>query len=342
MNRLGISMPILNQPYAKFPELARLAEEAGFDSVWDYEFYRNPLIIHAICARETRNIQLATGLAASVGRSPFEMANAALDVDELSGGRMILGIGTGVSAWADCFNGNDIDKPVSRISEYMDVLRMVWHHLATGEPASYQGKFYRFADPPGNIFGGRTMARPRIPIYVSGLRPKMVQLAGEKAEGLLGYLFTPQFIKERILPDIAIGAQRSGRNPAEVDIASLVLCSVSDDRKEALRRARINVGVYVAHPVGEVVVDFMGLQEDRAAVLQALMTKGPQALETVTSDALVRTFSIAGTPDECREQYAAYKEVLPHVVLHTPYVPPIAGKDSEDAFRNTVKTFGRK
>ena len=342
MSRLGITMPILNQPYLKFPELAKLADEAGFDSVWDYEFYRNPFIIHALCSQVTRNIRLATGLAAGVGRSPFEMANAALDVDELSGGRLILGIGTGGGDWAEYFNGNDIDKPVSRISEYMDILRLAWKHLATGEPVSYKGKFYRFDNPPMNIFGlRRDIVRTDIPIYVSGLRPKMAQLAGEKADGFLGFLMTPKFINEVWKPNLALGAQKAGRNIKEIDTTALVLCSVSDDRKEALRRARINVGLYVCYPVGEIVVNHMGLQEDRAAVLQALMTEGPGALERVTSDALVKTFSIAGTPAEGREQYEAYKEVLDHVVLHTPYVPPSAQADSEDAFRNTVRTFGR-
>lgn len=343
MSKLGVTMPILNQPYLKFPEFAALADEAGLDSVWDYEFYRNPFIIHALCARATKNIKLATGLAAGVGRSPFEMANAALDVEELSNGRLILGIGTGGGDWAEYFNGNDIDKPVSRMSEYMDILRLAWKHLATGEPASYRGKFYRFDNPPMNIFGlRRDIVRTDIPIYISGLRPKMAQLAGEKANGFLGFLLTPKFIKEVWEPNLMTGVQKAGRSRKDVETAALVLCSVSDDRKEALRRARINVGLYVCYPVGEIVVNHMGLQEDRAAVLQALMTEGPGALERVTSDALVKTFSITGTPDEAREQYAAYKEVLDHVVLHTPYVPPIAQADSEDALRNTIRTFGRK
>src|ERR1700756_5669605 len=116
-SRIGVSLPMLNQPRERYAEFAALADDAGFDSVWDYEFYRNPFIIHALCARATRNIKLATGLAAGVGRSPFEMANAALDVDELPGGRLILGIGTGGGDWPEYFNGNDIDKPMTRISE---------------------------------------------------------------------------------------------------------------------------------------------------------------------------------------------------------------------------------
>ena len=80
-------MPILNQPYEKFPVLARLADEAGFDSVWDYEFFRNPFIIHGVCSQQTRQIQHATGIATACSRTPFEMANAAADLTGHQAGR---------------------------------------------------------------------------------------------------------------------------------------------------------------------------------------------------------------------------------------------------------------
>ncbi|HEY1967924.1 MAG TPA: LLM class flavin-dependent oxidoreductase, partial [Pseudonocardia sp.] len=69
MAKLGVSMPILNQPICEFPSMARAAEDAGFDSVWDYEFYRNPFLMHALNARETERIQLATGLAITANRT---------------------------------------------------------------------------------------------------------------------------------------------------------------------------------------------------------------------------------------------------------------------------------
>src|SRR6202008_3840953 len=90
-SRIGLSLPMLNQPYERYAEFAALAEDAGFDSVWDYEFYRNPFITHALNARATSRIQLGTGIATAAPRTPFEMANAAADVDELSGGRKLLG-----------------------------------------------------------------------------------------------------------------------------------------------------------------------------------------------------------------------------------------------------------
>jgi probable F420-dependent oxidoreductase len=339
-SRLGVSMPMLNQPCDRYPEFARLADEAGFYSLWDYEFYRNPFITHAVCAGVTRSIKLGTGIAAACGRAPNEMANAAADVDELSNGRTILGLSTGGEGWADCYNGADVDRPLSRMREYIDIVRSVWQHHTTGEPFEFDGRFYKAKSPPFNTFGVRQqLARPKIPIYLAGLKSKMLQLAGEIADGALGYIWTPKYIKEYVLPNVALGAQKAGRNPADVDVASLVLCSVNADRKVAQRIARINVGMYVATPGGETVAEFMGLQDERNALLKALMSDGIDALERTTSDALVRHFSICGTADDAREQLAEYQGLLPHIILHTPYVPPIRQQESEAAFRNMVSAL---
>jgi len=338
-SKVGISMPILNQPYERFPELAALADEAGFASVWDYEFYRNPFIIQALCAQATSRIELCTGIAAACGRSPNEMANAAADVDELSGGRMVLGMSTGGGGWAELFNGAEIDRPAARMREYIGAMRTVWDHHTTGEPAAFEGEFYKLASPPVNPWGTRALTRPRIPVYLAAIRPLMLRLAGEIADGTLSFLCTPDYVTENVLPNVALGAEKAGRDPEDIDVVSLVLCSVSEDREEARRRARINVGCYAAYPVADEMVRHAGLEEDRNAVVAAYLEHGPEAFETATSDALVEAFSICGTPDEAREQLAAWEGVLSHIVLHTPYVPPIAGPDSEDAFRNTVAAF---
>jgi probable F420-dependent oxidoreductase len=340
-NRIGISLPMLNQPPHELRELARLADEAGFDSLWDYEFFRNPFVTHALNATTTSRIQLATGIATASSRTPFEMANAAADIDELSGGRAVIGTSVGGAGWTDVYNGADISHPLPRMREYIEGMRAVWDHFSTGEPFTYDGAYVQLASPPFNPWGGRTLARPRIPIYLAALKPAMLRMAGEVADGLLGYLNTPSFIDEHVRPHVAEGALRAGRDPADIDVTSLILCSISEDRAAARRLARINVGNYVAFPVSSTVIDFMGLQDDRDAVLNALMTEGPSALETATSDKLLETFSICGTPSEAMEQFEAFRGRLPHIVLHTPYVPPITARESNDAFRATVKTFAR-
>jgi probable F420-dependent oxidoreductase len=340
-SRIGVSLPMLNQPYERYAEFAALAEDAGFDSVWDYEFYRNPFITHALNARATSRIQLGTGIATAAPRTPYEMANAAADVDELSGGRTLLGLGTGGAGWMECFNGTDIDRPLTRMREYIHVVRQLWRHFETDEPFDFRGKIYRASSPPLNPWGTRTLVRPQIPIYLGGLKEGMLRLAGEVADGVLGFLPTPTFIQQHVLPNVAAGAAKAGRDPSDIEVTALVICSVSRDRNEALRRARINVGNYVAYPVSSTVIEFMGLQEDRDHVLKRLLGEGPAALATAASDELVRAFSIAGTPDEAAEQLAAYDGVLPHIVLHTPYVPPIDQASSEDAFRSMVHAFAR-
>jgi alkanesulfonate monooxygenase SsuD/methylene tetrahydromethanopterin reductase-like flavin-dependent oxidoreductase (luciferase family) len=204
---------------------------------------------------------------------------------------------------------------------------------------SYDGEYYRFASPPLNPWGGRELARERIPIYLSAMRPRMLQLAGEIADGTLGYLQTPESAAEQVQPNLAKGAARAGRDVAACEHAALVICSVSEDRAEAIHRARIQVGMYVAYPISDVSVQFHGVEAEQLAIRQAMMTGGIEAIEDATDDKLVELYAIAGTPDEARSQAARYAEAIPHTVLHTPYVPPLTVDETEDAFRNIVDTF---
>jgi alkanesulfonate monooxygenase SsuD/methylene tetrahydromethanopterin reductase-like flavin-dependent oxidoreductase (luciferase family) len=333
--KIGVSMPILNQPYRKFAELARLADSGGFDSVWDYEFFRNPFMIHATCAPSTTGIQHATGIATACSRTPFEMANAAADLDELTGGRTIIGLANGAGMWTDVFNGADISKPLTRIKEYIEVMRLHWKHFTDGEPFSYEGQFYRAASPAFNPWGGRELVRAQIPIFLSVIQPRMLRLAGEIADGALGYLGTPRYFSEIYRPNVAAGATSAGRAPDDVEIAALVICSVSEDRDEAMRRARIQVGNYICFPGADPMVQFEGLGPERDKLLMTLLSESVSAFDAIP-DEVVKTFAICGTPNEGREQLDQFRGVLDHIILHTPYVPPLQQRDSEDAFRKTV------
>ncbi len=339
--QLGITLPGLKQPIAKYPELAELADRAGFDSLWGYEFYRNAFVMLALAAERTKNIKLCTGLATAAQRTPFEMANAIADVDELSQGRMLVATSIGGPAFTEFFMGAEIDRPASRMKEYIQILRLYWEHMSTGEPKEFKGEFFRFASPPFNPFGGRSLTRPQVPIYLGAVRPAMLRLAARSCEGVLSWLLPAEHVRDVIIPQVDEAATRAGRDPSEIDVAAYVICSISEDREVALRRARVQVGCYVAYPTAAEICVHHGLENDQQAVTEALMTGGPAALADVTSDALVETFSITGTPAEVREKVVFYREAIPHLILHTPYVPPLTAEESEDAFRNIVATFGR-
>ncbi|HEX6388576.1 MAG TPA: LLM class flavin-dependent oxidoreductase [Solirubrobacteraceae bacterium] len=341
MRQLGITMPTRTCALERVPEYARWADEAGFDQIWDYELYRNPFAMLCLSATTTENATLATGLAAAFPRSPFELANAIADVDELSGGRALLGLGAGVGEFLEAFHSTSLAKMVPRMSDYIEVVRLAWQHLHTGEPVSFAGEHFRIQSPPMNPWGGRTTARAQIPIYLAAMRPKLMELCGRKADGWLGYLATPQFIEERVRPSIAVGAQAAGRDPSDVRIATEVICSVSPDRELAYRRARQHVGFYIAHPVSDVVCELHGVLDQVNALRAAMMEKGLAAFDD-TPDALVELFSITGTPEEARQKLGEWEGAYDDLVLHTPYIPPLEADDSEDAYRNIVETFGPK
>lgn len=340
MQKLGITMPTRTVAMARVPEYARWADEAGFDSVWDYELYRNPFAMLCTAALSTSRATLATGLAGAFPRSPFEAANAAADVDELSGGRALVGLGTGVPEFLQAFHSQGFHKPLARMRDYIECMRRSWEYLSSGEAEAYPGEHYQFAAPPFNPWGLRTLPRSRIPIYLASLGPKMTALAGELADGWMAYLATPTWVEQHTRPRLEEGAARSGRSLSDFDLAVEVICSVSDDREVAYRRGRIHTGFYIVHPVSDAVVALHGLEAERDAVRQGLMARGLDALAD-TSDKLVEAFSITGTPDEARDKLAEWTAAIPHVVLHTPYVPPLSAAESEDAYRAIVETFGR-
>lgn len=330
--KLGITMPTRTVELARVPEYARWAENAGLDSAWSWELYRNPLAMLATSALATERIALGTGLAVAASRTPFEMANAAADVDELSGGRTLLGLGYGVGEFLTTLHGVPADRPLRRMSEYLDVLRLSWAYLATGQAEEYRGKYYSFAAPPFNPWGVRSLARPSIPVYLGAVRPNMLRLVGHKADGWIGYLGTPGVVRDQVRPLVAEGAAEAGRQLSDVDLMLELICSVNEDRELAVARARKQVGFYVCHPTSDPVVAGAGMTDQVTALRTALMTSGPAVLAD-TSDELVDTFSLTGTPDEMRKRLTEWEGLVDHLVLHTPYVPPFTAEESEDCFR---------
>ena len=338
--QVGVTMPMGKHPLRIYPEMARAAEDAGMDSVWSYEVYENPLIVLATAALSTSRIQLGTGVVTSLSRTPFELANAAADVDQLSEGRLLLGVGMGIPGLMNTLHGAAVDHPLSRMAEYARALRQCWDYLSGGGAREFAGEHYRFAPLPGNPLGTRAMAR-RIPLYLAGMNPAMIRVAGQYGDGLVGGGFSPEFVTTTVRPNLARGAERAGRNPADIDVVTQVVCCVSTDRDEALRRARIHVGQLVLNPVSDGVVAAHGLEPQRDEVRAALMAGGPAALADVTADELVETFSIAGSPQEANEQLTRWQGVVDHVMLHPPYVPPLSAEETLDAYFQILAAFHR-
>lgn len=339
--KYGVSLPIYNTSLPELTELTTYADEGGFDSVWSYEVFSNPFNILTAAAGATKTIGLGTGLAQATTRSPFLMANEAAHIDEYSGGRTILGIGAG-DPLLTAASGVNITKPLAYMREYIGQLRTIWKMMATGDGGDYHGRFNHGTVIPESIGPRRNMVRDNIPIYVGAIRPKMIEAAAESADGLLGCFYTPSYHDEVVLPSVAKGVEKTGRKVEDIDTIMFLICSISDDREEAYRWARIHVGAYVALPgFVDSVLEHHGFQEQQNILRMAMLTEGGHAVEKYVSDDLVELLSVAGTPDEVRDKTAPLAQRFPHLLLHTPAVPPITAAESRAAYQAIVDTFGR-
>ena len=340
MTSIGISMPNRSAGLEKISEYARLGEEAGFDSVWSYELYRNPFAMLCTCVPETESVTLGTAVATALARTPFEAANAAADVDELSHGRMLLGLGAGTAEMLDAFYSTEPKALATRMREYLTCLRLSWDYLSSGEAESFEGRYYRFRPPELNPWGLRAMARPTIPVWLAAHGPKMVELAGELADGYMATMTTPRWVEQNVIPHLEAGMRRGGRDFSDLELCQMVVCSVHPDRELAYQRARTHIGFYSLHPLIDPLVELHGLEAERDAIREAAMTKGLGVLATETPDALVDALAIAGTPEEGRQKLAEWQALTPNIIFHTPYVPPLTAEESEDTYINILSAFG--
>ena len=183
-DRLGVA--VHGGTLATVAAAARRAEERGFESVWTTEFYdRSATVSLAAMALTTSTITVASGIAYAVGRSPLVLAAEARDLDELSGGRLLLGLGTGTRRMQQDWHGADGLSPAPRLEELVPLLRRIWAMDSSGCSTRAASTGWR-CDPTAEV-----TPRPPIPVYLAGFNTRMVQAAGAVADGLVGHpIFT--------------------------------------------------------------------------------------------------------------------------------------------------------
>ena len=297
-------------------EVAAAADRAGFDAAWTPELYnRSATVTLAEMAARTERCTVGTAIAYGVGRSPLTLAAEARDLDEVSDGRLVLGLGNGTRRMISDWHGQDPESPAVRMEELVPLLRRLWR--LHEEPVHHDGRFYRLhLEPTGTLLAP---LRERIPIYTAGVNPRMVETAGRVADGLLGHiLFTPRYIEEIVLPAIARGADRTGRDAADVRIASLVVASVHDDADRARAEAAAQIAFYASAKSYAPVLEAGGFGPEGEAIRTAFARADHDAMVAAVTPAMVDAMALAGTPAEVRAQLPRYAELLDHVILYAP------------------------
>lgn len=327
----GISLVTSTGGPAELAEAARLAERAGFASVWATEFYdRSATVALAAMAQATSTIELGSAIAYAFGRTPLVLAAEARDLDELSGGRLTLGLGTGTRRMQQDWHGLDGEHPASRMEELVPLLRRLWR-LHQG-PIAHDGRFYRLHVKP--TAPPRAPFREELPIYMAGVNPRMIEAAGAVADGLVGHpLFTPEYVAGVVRPALARGAERAGR-PEPPPIAGYVTCSVGQDRDEARRAAAATIAFNSSVKAYQGTHVAGGFEREGGAIRDAWSRGDFAAMTAAVSEEMIDAISLAGRPDEVR---ARFEERWQGVYERTLLWPPAFR--GPDAVRAAIEAF---
>jgi probable F420-dependent oxidoreductase len=296
--------------------LARRAEGAGFESVWATDFYdRSALIRLAGAAVATSRIELGSGIAYALCRTPLVLAAEARDLDELSNGRLILGLGTGTRRMQADWHGLEPDHPAPKMEELVPLLRRLWA-LHDG-PIHHDGRFFRLHVVPAEEVS--PPRRTEIPVYLAAVGPRMVEAAGRVADGHVGHpLFTRQYVAEIVRPALARGANRTGRNQ-RVPIAGYVICSVSDDSGRARDEAAAQIGFYSTVKSYDLIHRLHGFEGEVSAIRQAFSQRDAKGMTAAVSDRMLDAMAVFGTPEEARQRFLArFHGVYERPLLYSP------------------------
>ncbi len=299
-------------------ELARHAEAAGFAGVYTIEFMnRHGYVPLGAVAEATDRIEIGTGIANAFTRSPMLHVTAAMDLDELSGGRMVIGLGSATRRMNQDWFGVPFSQPAARMRELVELVRAAIA-AQDGGGFRWQGEHWQLSIP---IFARPKAVRPRIPIWVAAVNRSMVAAAGAVADGLVGHpIASRRWHREVTLPDLRRAEADRGRDAGACALVPYVMTSLQDDREHAVRDAKRQIGFYFTTELYHSVLDLHGLREVGAACRAALKRFDIEAMADAIPDSLVDEIAIACTPDEARDRLAQWKDLTTKPLLYSPAV----------------------
>ena len=307
------------------PEIARAAEDVGFQALWANETKHNPFVTLALAAAHTGRLRLGTGIAVAFARSPMVAAQTAWDLARLSGGRFILGLGTQVKPHIERRFGMPWDPPVPKLREYVQAVRAIWRAWQDGTALRVEGSYYRltlmspFFNPGPNL-------QSAVPIMIAGVNRGLCRLAGEVADGFIVHpMHAARYVREFVLPHIQEGLARSGRSRADVQIYAPVIIAPGDTPAEvdaALARARERIAFYGSTPTYRPMLEILGYGDvaDRLRQMMAerRVAELPSQVPQGVLDAIVVRGSYEAIGHELRTRYDG---LLDRVASYWPFKP---------------------
>ncbi len=303
-------------------ELGEQAEDFGYDHWWAPETEADAFLSCAVAAEQTSTIGLGTGIAVAFARNPMTVAIQANDLQVLSGGRFVLGLGSQIKPHIERRFSMPWSHPAPRMREFILAIRAIWSSWETDEKLDFSGDFYSHTlMTPAFSPGPNPHGNPKILLAAVG--PKMTEVAGEVADGIFCHGFcTERYLREVTLPALERGAARAGRTLEGFEITAPGFVVARDGEEEiaaGIEFARMQIGFYGSTPAYRPVLDVHGWGELQET-LNGLTKRGAwDELASVIDDEVLHTFAVVGAPeDAAREVQRRYGDAATRLTLPVP------------------------
>jgi probable F420-dependent oxidoreductase len=296
----------------------KLAESLGYESVYVTHIAgRESLTVLTAYALATSRIRVGTGVVPIYTRTPATMAQTAATIDELSDGRLTLGLGVSHRPIVEGWHGQTIDRPVTEMREYAGIVRAILRGEDPPQTEKWRTGFRLVGLDP----------RPKLPIYLAALSPAMLRLAGEVADGVMLWLCSPQYIQDVVVPEVTVGRERAGLPLDGFDIVPAVPTALTDDRDVAYAAMRRDLVPYFGLPFYRAMIERSGFDSD----VRAFDAAGGDfdAMQKAISAEFLDQLTAVGEESDVRQGIERYRRAG----ATSPCVGPIPRTDFEATLR---------
>ena len=280
---------------------AKMYEQAGLEGLFAPQVYGPPFVPLAAAAAVTTRVKLASGIALAFARSPFETAMAAIDLDRISGGRFILGLGCSIRSWSEGFFGMPYRRPLEHMREVVEIIRLIIAKAHTGELASFEGTYHRhdFSElqpPPPPL-------RTELPIWIAALRGPLVSLSAEIADGVMGHaIWSIRWATNEGPEAIKHGLARAGKRRSDIEVNLWPLVMINNDRAEAINDSRATIAFYAGMAQYEEYFGAHGFRKEAQRLQEGVKRGDYLGVAHLVPVEMVETFVTCGPADEVRKR----------------------------------------
>lgn len=324
--RMAVTLP-LNQVLQDTIDLVQWAEDNGYSDGW----FADPgapdsMTMAAAVGAHTKKLRIGLAIVPVYTRSPTVLAASTDVVAQTMPGRFILGLGSSSEIIMQNFNGIRLEKPLTRVKETAVVVRSILN-----------GEKTNFTDLNTVYSRGYSQkpTEPPVPIYLAGLRPKMLEMAAEYGDGVILNLW-PQSALPKMLKHIQAGAERGGKKVEDLEIVNRYAVIVTDDKTEGYERFRQHFIPYFSNPVYNNFLRWCGYEDEANEILEGWSARDRSRTAAAFHDDLVDQIGVVGSADECRERIQSHAQ---QGITTSIIAPP--GRDLNAAYK-TLDAFTAK